>query len=86
MWTISGLYFSWTNIDDIHGDQFRKTGLVATSFSNLLSPSSLSPSLAITSIDLREINNEPYYWINKNSFIMQEQFKNRVSKAEALLQ
>ncbi len=22
-WTISGLYFSWTNIDEIHGDQFK---------------------------------------------------------------
>jgi len=21
-WTISGLYFTWTNIDEIHGDQF----------------------------------------------------------------
>jgi hypothetical protein len=60
MWTISGLYFSWTNIDDIHGDQFRKTGLVATSFFKLTKSFILSPSLAITSIDLREINNEPY--------------------------
>ena len=24
MWTIGGLYFSWTNLDDIHGDQFHK--------------------------------------------------------------
>ena len=23
-WTISGLYFSWTNLDEIHGDQFKK--------------------------------------------------------------
>ena len=23
MWTISGLYFSWTNLDEIHGDQFK---------------------------------------------------------------
>ena len=22
-WTISGLYFSWTNLDDIHGDTFK---------------------------------------------------------------
>ena len=24
MWTISGMYFSWTDIDEIHGDQFKK--------------------------------------------------------------
>ena len=37
-WTVSGLYFSWTDIDEIHGDQFRvesppEKGL----FSNLIS-------------------------------------------------
>lgn len=86
MWTISGLYFSWTNIDDIHGDRYRKTGLVATSFLNLLSPSSLSPSLAITSIDLREINNEPYYWINKKQLYHARRgnLKKGLSKAEAI--
>lgn len=25
MWTISGMYFSWTDIDEIHGDQFKKS-------------------------------------------------------------
>ncbi|UQD55146.1 PepSY domain-containing protein [Flavobacterium sp. K5-23] len=86
MWTISGLYFSWTNIDDIHGDQFRKTGVVATSFSNLLSPSALSPSLAIASIDLREIKNEPYYWINKKQLFHARtgDLKKGVSKEEAI--
>lgn len=24
-WTISGLYFSWTDIDEIHGDHLMKT-------------------------------------------------------------
>ncbi len=24
MWTISGIYFSWTEIDEIHGDHFKK--------------------------------------------------------------
>ena len=23
-WTISGLYFSWTDIDDVHGDHYLK--------------------------------------------------------------
>ena len=25
MWTISGLYFSWSDIDQIHGDDFKKS-------------------------------------------------------------
>jgi hypothetical protein len=54
--------------------------------SNLLSPSSLSPSLAITSIDLREINNEPYYWINKTALSCKNrEFKIGVSKEKQLL-
>ena len=24
-WTVSGLYFSWTDLDEIHGDQFLNT-------------------------------------------------------------
>ena len=24
-WTVSGLYFSWTDIDKIHGDHYKKT-------------------------------------------------------------
>lgn len=25
MWTLSGMYFSWSDIDEIHGDHFKKT-------------------------------------------------------------
>ena len=40
-WTISGLYFSWTNIDEIHGDHYRKaptevTAIPPTLFSDSL--------------------------------------------------
>ena len=24
-WTVSGLYFSWTDLDEIHGEPFKKT-------------------------------------------------------------
>jgi uncharacterized iron-regulated membrane protein len=24
LWTLSGLYFSWSNLDDIHGDHLRR--------------------------------------------------------------
>jgi hypothetical protein len=86
MWTISGLYFSWIDIDDIHGDQFRKTAIVAASFSNLITPSNLKPSIAIESIELREISLKPYYWINEKRLYNAQtgELKNGISKEEAL--
>ncbi|HAT65631.1 MAG TPA: hypothetical protein DCS66_13710, partial [Flavobacteriaceae bacterium] len=64
MWTISGMYFSWTNIDDIHGDQFRNMDYVPKAFDNLISPSLIKNNEDIRDIEIRDINNEPYYWIN----------------------
>ena len=29
LWTVGGLYFSWTDIDKIHGDHFRNMNLEA---------------------------------------------------------
>ena len=64
MWTLSGLYFSWTDLDEIHGDHFKKEHPKQASFGNLESPSQLDPELEITSIDLQEISGEPYYFLN----------------------
>ena len=64
-WTISGMYFSWTDIDDIHGDHFKKESPEMAHFTDLLSPSALDSRLTIQNISLREINATPYYWINK---------------------
>jgi uncharacterized iron-regulated membrane protein len=63
-WTISGLYFSWTNIDDIHGDQFKNLNYENISFNNLISPDSLNVSTGINQVVLRDIAGKPYYWIN----------------------
>jgi hypothetical protein len=32
MWTIGGLYFSWNDIDKVHGDHLRKQGISACHF------------------------------------------------------
>ncbi|TRO67057.1 PepSY domain-containing protein [Christiangramia sabulilitoris] len=64
MWTVSGLYFSWTDLDEIHGDQFKKEQPVHTAFANLKSPTELDPALKVTSVKLQEISGEPYYYIN----------------------
>ena len=36
IWTISGMYFSWTNIDDIHGDQFRNMEYAPKTFDKVV--------------------------------------------------
>ena len=41
-WTISGVYFSWTNMDEIHGDHFRKELLPSFVYENLIDLDSLS--------------------------------------------
>ncbi len=65
-WTISGLYFSWTNIDDIHGDNFKNMEYQPKAFSGLMAPSQLNIKEGIRSIDIRDVNGVPYYWINQN--------------------
>ena len=64
MWTISGMYFSWTDIDEIHGDHFKKEIPEQTAFSNLLGTGQLEIDQPIQSLELLEIAGNPYYWIN----------------------
>ena len=62
-WTVSGLYFSWTNIDAIRGEHLINKNVQLNDFSELISPSKLNES-NINSIELRDISGVPYYWIN----------------------
>ena len=62
-WTVSGLYFSWTNIDEIRGEHLINKNVKLKDFSELISPSKLNES-NINSIELRDISGVPYYWIN----------------------
>lgn len=62
-WTISGLYFSWTNIDEIRGEHLINKNVQLKDFFELISPSKLNES-NINSIELRDISGVPYYWIN----------------------
>lgn len=68
LWTVSGLYFSWTDIDEIHGDQFRLESPKTDAFDGLLSPQ-LSFSEPIFTLELRNINEKPYYWINNGVLV-----------------
>ncbi|WOD44164.1 PepSY domain-containing protein [Hwangdonia lutea] len=64
IWTISGLYFSWTNLDEIHGDHFKKEKPLQTEFNNLIGTNHLENEQNIKSLELLEIDSNPYYWIN----------------------
>jgi len=85
LWTVSGLYFSWTDLDEIHGDQFRQD-VDHLAFENLISPSALDSTLKIKSIALREIDKKPYYWVNSNQLYNAKTgaFKRGISEEEAL--
>jgi hypothetical protein len=85
-WTISGLYFSWSDIDDIHGDQFKNSEYQPKTFKDLISPSDLKIANGIHSIQLRDINDTPYYWVNSNQLYnaVNGKIKNSITKNEAV--
>ena len=86
MWTISGMYFSWTDIDEIHGDHFRKQEIIPRTFENLISPTGIIGPGAVSSLVLRDIGGTPYYYVNGAKLVNAQtgEFKNAISEAEAL--
>lgn len=83
-WTVSGLYFSWTNLDRIHGDHFKKP-VTELLFKDLVSPSSLDLPEGISSIALREIAGAPHYYINNKKLYHAQNgsFKPFITEEEA---
>lgn len=86
LWTISGLYFSWTNIDEIHGDHFKQLSPSEPSFSNLLGTSDIESIPTITSLELTAIADKAYYWINDSILIDAKtgEKKSEITSDEAL--
>ena len=86
MWTISGLYFSWTNLDEIHGDQFKNLDYQPIAFNNLISPSEINYPEPINRIEIRDIKEEPYFLINE-SFLFHArtgEIKKTISEEDAI--
>jgi Asp-tRNA(Asn)/Glu-tRNA(Gln) amidotransferase C subunit len=83
MWTISGLYFSWTDIDEIHGDHFKKESEPSV-FEDLNALSNLNEK--VYALELKEIAGEPYYWVNESKLIHARSgaYKPGISEEEAL--
>lgn len=85
IWTASGLYFSWTDIDKIRGDHFKNPDYKMAAYSDLVSLAELNTG-GIRSIELVEINNKPFYWINGSELYNATtgQLKNHLTKNEAI--
>ena len=86
MWTASGLYFSWTDIDEIHGDHFRNMDHEPVAFDGLIGSSEINIPGKISSLSLKEIAGKPYYWIN-HEFLVDARdgsLKKNISEQEAL--
>ena len=70
LWTIGGLYFSWSNIDEIHGDFQRKEVPLLSSNISMVSPTMILDTIkkihridSIVSIQLIEILGKPHYQV-----------------------
>lgn len=85
-WTVSGMYFSWTDIDEIHGDSFKDPTYEPKAFSNLIAPGDLPLSEGIRTIEMRDLNNTPYYWVNNTQLYNAQTGgkKESITKEEAL--
>lgn len=86
MWTVSGLYFSWTNLDEIHGDHFKKESPEYIGFNSLNLPGKPGQEMEVKSLELKEIAGQPYYLVNREILINAETGKEKpeLSKEEAL--
>jgi hypothetical protein len=85
MWTISGLYFSWTDIDEIHGDHFRSEPKQQV-FTDLAGLSEFSFDQPVESLVLTNLLGEPYYFVNESTLIHARSgvFKPGISEEEAV--
>lgn len=67
LWTVGGLYFSWSKLDDIHGDHLKRPASGFPASLSLVSPSVPLRALqqqgvdSVVSIALIEVLNQPLY-------------------------
>ena len=68
LWTAGGLYFSWTQLDDVHGDHLLRPQALPTGREDLISPGKIlvaigavEPIDSIASLDLATVAGRPTY-------------------------
>ena len=98
LWTISGLYFSWTNIDEIHGDLQHQHPSHLSAAATFISPAIVLGNLAekadsINKLEVVNILRQPFYSIsyfsggNLKTFIADAQtgqIRKSITKEEAI--
>jgi hypothetical protein len=69
-WTIGGLYFSWSNMDEVHGDFQKRNAPLLSSNISLVSPTVVLDTIrkvhqfdSVVSIQLIEILGKPFYQV-----------------------
>ena len=79
LWTIGGLYFSWSNMDEVHGNFQKKNAPLLSSDIVLVSPSMILDTIkkvhrvdSVVSVQLVEILGKPFYQVRCISAIHQE--------------
>ena len=79
------MYFSWTNLDEIHGDHLKNLDYETAFFTNLIGLKDLYVESGIQKIQLREINGRPFYWINEEQLFdaATGEIKDGITKGEA---
>ncbi|MCK8522842.1 PepSY domain-containing protein [Aquimarina sp. D1M17] len=99
MWTLGGLYFSWTNIDNIRGDNLKNsTPKIPSNLSfvtpNVFLKNHISNNDSILSLELSTILKQPIYRVEyehkdqKNVLLFDAitgEIRNPLSKEEAIL-
>ena len=70
LWTLGGLYFTWSNMDEVHGDFERKRVPLLSADLALVSPSAVLDSIrqshrldSLVSIQLIDILGKPFYQV-----------------------
>ena len=70
LWTIGGLYFSWSNMDEVHGDFEKKKPPLLSANIALVSPSIVIDTIkklhgadSLISVQLVEVLGEPFYQV-----------------------
>lgn len=90
MWTLGGLYFSWNDIDDVHGDHLLKERTYLPGKMKLISPEIILEAIknkqsvdSIINIQLIEIHEKPVYQIRYfTSNLANQSSGNSISKIQ----
>lgn len=70
LWTVGGLYFSWSNLDAIHGDHLKRPASGLPASLSLVSPSVALQALkqkgvdSVLSVALIDVQNQPVYQVS----------------------